>query len=112
MAVKFSRPRNDDLFQCIEDIEVAFLTHWRAPYTGGGRGVLPKGTKVRVLVSPNVREPAAYYARPIDNGSVEAALVPVAERTSAKYDGFSLVLGIAELTTGFRRIQSAGADAI
>jgi hypothetical protein len=107
MTLVYARPSNDDLFQCLEDIPVSFVTHWRAPFTGGGRGTLPRGTKVRVIVAPNVSEPDAYYARPVGDGTVEALLVPVAERASAKYDGFSLVLPIADLATKFRQIGSA-----
>jgi hypothetical protein len=112
MAENFARPGNDDMFECLEDTLISFVTHWRSPFTGGGRGILPKGTKVKVVVAANVADPAAYYARPIGTDTLEALLVPAAERASETYDGFSLVLPITDFATKFRKIGSANAGAI
>ena len=105
-------PRNDHLYESIEDTPVRFVTHWRAPFTGGGTGTVPKGTRVRLLVIPQVVQPSAYYARPLDSHAIEALLVPVKERTDSKFDGLSLVLTIDDLSKRFRRLQDETGVAI
>ncbi len=50
-------PRNGEVYEAIEDTPVRFLTHWRAPFTDGGEGVLPQGTRVRVVVFETDPEP-------------------------------------------------------
>jgi hypothetical protein len=105
-------PRNDDLYECIEDASVSFVTHWRAPFTGGGTGTVPKGTTVRLVVNPAVVRPSAYYARPVDREAIEVILVPVADRTDSKFDGLSLVLTIEDLSKRFRLVQDQTGEAI
>jgi hypothetical protein len=97
-------PRNDDLYECLLDTPVEFVTHWRAPYTGGGTGTLPKGTKVRILVDSAVYRPAAYYARPVDAETLSLVLIPHEERANPKFDGFSLVLTLDDLEKRFRHL--------
>lgn len=41
-----------ECFELAEDLTVSFTTQWRAPFTGGGEGVLPRGTRVRVAHEP------------------------------------------------------------
>ena len=41
-------PLDGDIFEAVHDTPVEYLTHWKAPFTGGGTGVLPAGTKFRV----------------------------------------------------------------
>jgi len=101
MAVS-DAPRNDDLYECIEDATVPFVTHWRAPFTGGGSGTVPKGTKVRICVNPEVYRPAAYCARPADAKALEVLLVPAEDRSNPKFEGLSLVLTIEDLSKRFR----------
>ncbi|MCA1819795.1 MAG: hypothetical protein LC620_07090 [Halobacteriales archaeon] len=97
-------PRDGDTYEALEDVEVNFLTHWKAPFTGGGTGVLPKGTKVRVSAMHD--EPVGVHAQPLDSPGLEAALVPADERGNSKYDGFSLSLGTEVLNRRFRLVPT------
>jgi hypothetical protein len=36
-------PLDGDVYEALEDTPIKFLTHWRAPFTGGGEGTLPEG---------------------------------------------------------------------
>ena len=100
-------PLDGDVYEALEDVDMPFVTHWRAPFTGGGSGTLPRGTQVRVSVASFNPTPASVYARPLNATEIELLLVCEAERTSPKYDGFSLVLSVAALNTRFRLIRGA-----
>src|SRR5512140_2453159 len=58
-------PKDGELFEALHDIKITYLTHWRAPYTGGGEAVLPRGALVRVSVHTGDTEPIAVYATPV-----------------------------------------------
>jgi hypothetical protein len=95
-------PLDGEVYESLEDTPVRFLTHWLEPFTGGGAGVLPKGTKIRVNVFDWIREPVRVYAVPVDAPRIERLLISQADRKSAKYSGFSLSVGTADLNRVFR----------
>lgn len=99
-------PRNGEVFEAIEETAVEFVTHWSAPFTGGGSGVLPRGTKVRVEVFDRDPEPIAVYARPLDYAALEATLVSQLDRSADKYDGYSLSLRTEQLNRLFRPVRA------
>src|SRR5271154_2303601 len=88
-------PLNGEIYEAIDDTPVRYLTHWSAPFTGGGDGTLPKGTKVQVQVNDFMPEPIGVYAQPLDRDVIERVLVPEAERKNPKYNGFSLSISTA-----------------
>lgn len=96
-------PKDGERFEALDNVEVDYLTHWQAPFTGGGKGTLTKGTRIRVAVDAKRPEPVGVNAYPLDK-SLEKLLVPEAERTSPKYGGFSLWIPIAQLNKEFRLI--------
>ena len=97
--------RSEEILQ--EDTRIKFLTHWRAPFTGGGESTLPKGTQVRVKIPDWIREPIGVYADPIDVPRIERLLVSEDDRTNAKYGGFSLSISTADLNKQFRLVKGA-----
>lgn len=97
-------PRDGEVFEALGDTRVHYLTHWRAPFTGGGEGVLPKGTQIRVKVADWIREPISVYADPLDGPRIEQLLVSEQDRGSAKYGGFSLSIPTADLNRLFRLV--------
>jgi hypothetical protein len=97
-------PLDGEVYEALEDTPVGFLTHWRAPFTGGGDGILPKGTRVRVKVFDWIREPISVYADPLDGPRIESLLVSEEDRNTAKYDGFSLSIPTADLNKLFRLV--------
>jgi hypothetical protein len=97
-------PVDGDVYEALDDTPILFLTHWRAPFTDGGRGTLPKGTRVRVKVSDWMREPLGVYAYPLDGSRIERLLVSEEDRKAAKYSGFSLSIRTADLNRLFRLV--------
>lgn len=100
-------PLNGDTYEALEDTPVRYLTHWRAPFTDGGSGMLPKGTRVRVEVFDTMPEPIGVYAQPLDRDAIERLLVPETVRQTPKYGGFSLSISTADLNRRFRLIGRA-----
>lgn len=104
-------PLDGEVYEALEDTPIGFLTHWRAPFTGGSDGTLPKGTRVRANVVDWIREPISVYAQPLDVTRIEHLLVPEEDRKGAKYDGFSLSISTADLNRRFRLIERKQCDA-
>lgn len=99
-------PRDGEVYVATGDFPVSFLTHWRAPFTGGGKGVLPRGTRIRVRASD--AEPIGVYAYAENASELELALVPAEDRLAPKYDGYSLSISTEDLNRHFRLVESAG----
>jgi len=93
-------PLDGEIYETLEDHEVSFVTHWRAPFTGGGKGILPKGTRVRVHVCDP--EPLGVYADAVDAPDLEQLLVPAEERQADNYGGYTLSISTDELNRRFR----------
>ena len=72
-------PMDGDIYEALDETPVNFLTHWAAPFTGGGSGILPKGTQVRVEVFSIEPEPIAVCAQPLEREAIEARLVEVSD---------------------------------
>lgn len=96
-------PRSGDVYEAIDDIEVGYMTHWFAPFTGGGSAVLKQGERV-VALDVRDQEPLGIYARPVDYEQLELRMVPEEERARKKYGGFSLAISTRDLNTKFRLI--------
>jgi len=97
-------PLDGEVYETLEDTRVGFLTHWHAPFTGGGDGIIPKGTQVRVKVYDWIREPISVYAEPLEGPRIEQLLVSEEDRRNPKYGGFSLSLPTADLNRLFRLV--------
>jgi hypothetical protein len=100
-------PLDGDIYEAVHDTPLSFMTQWRAPYTGGGSGMVPRGTRVRVTVLGSVPEPIQVYASPLEADVIERLLVPEADRRSATYNGFILSISTADLNKLFRLVQTA-----
>src|SRR5262245_15374932 len=99
-------PRDGEVYEALRDIEVDFVTHWSAPFTGGGKGRLPAGTHVRVIVLSDDPEPIGVYAKAVNRPTLEQELVPAADRHAEKYAGFSLCIDTDSLNQDFRLVES------
>lgn len=95
-------PRDGEVHEATGGVEVTYQVHWKAPYTGGGKAVLPAGTRVRVSLFEHDPEPVGVYATPLDDGALERQLVPEIDRSSRKYGGFSLFVDTEVLNRHFR----------
>ena len=95
-------PKDGEQFEALRDLRITYLIHWSAPYTSGGEGTLPKGTRVRVSVPAADPEPIGIYAVPVEEKLLEQQLVPEADRMSSNYAGYSISLTVAQLNEDFR----------
>ena len=94
-------PRDGEIFEALSDLKIDYLTHWAAPFTGGGSCVIRKGTRIRVSVPVFDQEPIGIHAAPLD-AALEKEIVPEAERNAGKYGGYSLFVKTAQLNKDFR----------
>jgi hypothetical protein len=101
-------PRPGEVFELASDAEISFVTHWRAPFTGGGKGLLRKGTRVRIVDPVSDPEPIAVYAHPLEMSLVEVALVPESDRRAERYAGYSLSIRTVELNKLFNLVSDSG----
>lgn len=101
----FRYPRDGEMYEAVDDVELNYLTLWAAPFTGGDTFVLKKGERVRVEVHAHNPEPISVYALPIDKERLEKEIVPEETRTNEKYGGYSLAIESAKLGKHFRLIS-------
>jgi hypothetical protein len=83
--------RKGERYRTLRDLEVGVLTHYRAPFTGGGRAILPAGEIFTVAIDP----PAHAVAASCDPQRYEALhekLVSEEDRGGHNYSGYSLVV--------------------
>jgi hypothetical protein len=99
-------PVDGDIFEAVHDTPVEYLTHWKAPFTDGGSGVLPAGTRFRVLVMKGDAEPIRVYADPLDRDLIEKCLIPSKVSSDDKYAGFSLSITTADLNRIYRLVSA------
>jgi hypothetical protein len=99
-------PKDGEEYEAERDIEVNYVVHWQAPFTGGGVGRMDKGTRIRVSVGAQDPEPIGVYASPLDKRRLEEHLVPESERSSPKYGGFTLFIPVGQLNKDFKRVSN------
>ena len=97
-------PKDGEIFEALDNMEVDYVTHWRAPFTDGGKGKLRKGERVKVFVWSKQPEEIGYYAAPLDYECVEKGLIPEDVRGKPNYDGFSLSIRVDDLNKKFRLV--------
>ncbi len=100
-------PRAREIHELTADAEISFVTHWMAAFTGGGKGLLRKGTRVRIDDYVDGDEPIGVYAHPLEARRVELELIPESERLAEKYGGYSLSIRTAELNRLFRLVAES-----
>ncbi|MFL6603187.1 MAG: hypothetical protein ACJ8R9_17915 [Steroidobacteraceae bacterium] len=101
-------PHEGDVYEAIEDFEVAYLTSFAAPYTGGGTAILPQGERVVVRYAEPGSRPISVYANALNYKDVEARIVPEADRKARTYDGYYFAIDTADLNTKFRLVSTQG----
>lgn len=96
-------PIGGEVFEALEDIEVDYLTHWSAPYTGGGKAILLKGEKI-TAGKPQEKKQLSYNCSPINYQEVEHRIVPLADINEMKYGGYSLSIDTVVLNRNFKKL--------
>jgi hypothetical protein len=95
-------PKNNDIYESIEDVEITYTTHWRAPASGGEKFVLRKGIAIKVEVDDNDLEPIGVYAKPLEYKKYEEEIIPVEDRVHPKYSGYGLYIDTKILNEKFK----------
>lgn len=92
-------------YRTLQPLNIRFLTHWLAPFTDGGSGILPAGEVFIVRFDPPPGASAANCEaeRKLE---VEELLVPEADRRAPKYGGYSLVIDFDAIRTRCERIDA------
>ena len=96
--------REGQLLESTDDVEVSGLVHWRAPFTSGFKGRLPK----RVVVSVSRVPPAGatlVACHPRDYEAVQRLVIDEDDWKSAKYNGYTLLIPIVDVGTLWRQIS-------
>lgn len=97
-------PENGDIYQAKSKVEINYLTHWRAPFTGGGKSQIPEGTQIRVISESG--ENVSVLCIPIEESKIEKQIVSKKDRKSFDYDGFTLVIKTKTLNEDFELLAN------
>src|SRR5689334_22908656 len=84
--------RAGDRFRVVRQVQLHDLVHWRAPLTSGFDCILMPPTVLVVDGDPTSGATATYCIG--EDPSLEATIVPGADRYAEKYDGYSLVVDL------------------
>ncbi len=99
----FFHPKKGDVFEAIQDVSINYLTHFMAPYTGGGKTILLKGERV-VVNKPGKDKSSSCYCYPINAQQIENRIIPDSDKDNPAYSGFSLFIEKQQLNQYFKQI--------
>jgi len=90
--------KKGERYVTLSPIPAIAMTHWSAPYTGGHYVTIPKGT-VLVVALDQALGASAVYCRPENYDDLHGMFIPEEDRNAAKYNGYSLIIEVAQLQT-------------
>ena len=102
-------PRAGEIYEAVRDFEVQYMTAHFAPFTGGGKAVLPKGERVRVC-EPSDPRPLGVYCDPLNYDALHERIVPAEEQAHERYNGYYLSIDTVDLNRSFRLVESPNPD--
>lgn len=97
-------PKGGEVYEATQDIQIRYLTHFMAPYTGGDKAKLLKGERV-IISKPNQAKPLGYYCYPINVDEIENRIIPNSDKNDPAYNGFSLSIDTKSLNSDFKQIE-------
>jgi len=101
---EFRYPRDGEIYEAVIDVEIAYLTQWASPYTGGDSFVLKAGEQIKVDVSEHNPEPLTVFASSTDPERLEEQIVPKDVRGTEGYGGYCLAVECIKLRDCFRLV--------
>jgi hypothetical protein len=104
-GMNYQKIYKGDKFIALTDFEITGLTHWSAPYTGGFKCVIPKGTILIVFHDP-VPGAIGFGVIPENKGEFELKHVPESDRKAGNYSGYSFIFFEKDIGTKIRKIAS------
>lgn len=104
---------DENVFELVEDTELEYLVHFAAPYTGGDKYLVPKGTAF--VPSSPMRSDALYMH--LVNGDNEELYAKMETQVKIKYEdlflrlqGFSFFITEEQLKTLPLKFRSGSAE--
>jgi O-acetyl-ADP-ribose deacetylase (regulator of RNase III) len=97
-------PSGGEVFEALQDVEINYLTHFMAPYTGGEKAKLLKGERVKVSKPTQVKQ-LSYYCYPINASEIENRIIPFTDKDDPAYNGYSLSIDTKSLNNDFKKIE-------
>ncbi|MDI6401717.1 hypothetical protein QLX67_06915 [Balneolaceae bacterium ANBcel3] len=94
-------PEKGDLYVSSTELLVTYITVWAAPFSHGGKALLPKGEKIWIDTDLSDTKPLLVYASPVDFKKIEQVMIPEVQRTEEGYGGFCLSLTTKVLNESF-----------
>lgn len=98
-------PLAGDVFESRSNVEIDYLTSWAAPYTGGGRTMLPKGERV-IVQQVGLPKPTSVYCLPDRYDELHDRIVPESDRSAEKYGGYYFSIKTKLLNEQFAKIDA------
>jgi len=98
-------PKSGDIYVCIDDAPVNYMTHWMKSFTGGDKAIFPKEEKIKIsdIKQP---KPISVYCQAINIDKIEKLLIPQGDREQYDYKGYSLAVDTVTLNKKFRLVES------
>lgn len=103
--IKF--PQAGDIYLCLEDSPLEYMTHWMKPFTGGGKTIFPKNEKIKIS-DIKQKKPTGVYCQAINADEIEKLLIPLGDRQQNGYNGYSLFVHTLTLNNKFKLLKSKG----
>ncbi len=97
-------PREGERYVVRTSFEAIALTHWRAPFTGGGERALPEGLELIVNADPPPGA-SAVNCSPIDEARWLAHFVDAADAAAEKFAGYSVSVPLAALAAHCEKLR-------
>jgi hypothetical protein len=97
-------PQTGEIYLCIKDAPISYITHWMKPYTGGDDALFPKGEKLQILEITQTK-PTSVYCQALNANKIEKLVVPESDREQIDYDGYNLVIDTLILNKCFKLVN-------
>ncbi|WP_276502071.1 hypothetical protein [Terrimonas pollutisoli] len=97
-------PNGGEIFEALHDVDINYLTHFMAAYTGGDKAKLLKGERV-IISKPNQTKPTGYYCEATNYMEVENRIVPHPDIGNSAYNGYSISIDTISLNRDFKQIE-------
>lgn len=92
-----------------DETKLVYTVFWKRPVQSGGVAVIPSGEVLTVALTPSESE-VQFLAVPDRYQSVEALVVPAADRRRRGYNGFALRVCLRDLDQVAERLDEGAAD--
>ncbi len=97
-------PQAGEVYVCIKEAPITYMTHWLKPYTGGEKAIFPKDEKI-IISDIRQLKPTSVYCEALNVEAIEELLVPQTDREQYDYNGYSLMIDTLTLNLNFKLVE-------